>query len=319
MDTGNLAKWLDVPANPWPPDHFRILGLAPGEGTADDIESVVFERMERLRTYQLKYPEEVTEGMNRLAQAMVCLCDPAERKIYEQSLGLHRNEPPARPENLPTGKLVVPSRRIPREFPPPDEPAKLPVARQIQEILDTTRREPQELDEYSYPIPTEASDTGRRAIQKRVFLRRLSRHLHNFLTILNAPSKRKNAERDAKALQHTCKAINRMWASEYWAKLELEGQGERLLSITKILARYPSLDYLVANQIQDIHRDITQTLRRLQDERMASLMQSMAQRDMRRQKGKVFRKIRDTFRKPEKLWFDIVAVTVVITLVRWML
>jgi hypothetical protein len=46
------------------------------------------ERMERLRPHQLKYPELVTEGMNRLAQALVCLTDRDARAAYDRTLRL---------------------------------------------------------------------------------------------------------------------------------------------------------------------------------------------------------------------------------------
>ena len=35
--------------------------------------------MERLRRYQLAHPDAVTDAMNRLAQALVCLTDPAAK------------------------------------------------------------------------------------------------------------------------------------------------------------------------------------------------------------------------------------------------
>jgi hypothetical protein len=42
--------------------------------------------MERLRRYQLTHAEQVTEGMNRLAQALVCLTDPVARTAYDAKL-----------------------------------------------------------------------------------------------------------------------------------------------------------------------------------------------------------------------------------------
>jgi hypothetical protein len=83
-----LRAWLGLPPGPWPPDHYSLLGLAPGAGDLADIETRVLERMERLRPHQLLHPELVTEGMNRLAQALVCLTDPVDRAAYDRELGI---------------------------------------------------------------------------------------------------------------------------------------------------------------------------------------------------------------------------------------
>src|SRR5205814_907538 len=57
------------------------------------------ERMRQLRPYQLSYPDQATEAMNRLAQAYGCMMDPAARKAYEESLLL----PPLHPSPAPSG------------------------------------------------------------------------------------------------------------------------------------------------------------------------------------------------------------------------
>lgn len=87
-----LCKWLEIPSNQWPPDHYALLGLQPGEGNADEIEQRVLERMEDLRHYQLMHPDAVTEGMNLLAQAMISLTDPSARGQYDRGLGVDSNE-----------------------------------------------------------------------------------------------------------------------------------------------------------------------------------------------------------------------------------
>lgn len=83
-----LCAWLELPPGTWPPDHYTLLGLPPGRGDVAAIEERVMERMERLRPHQLKHPELVTEGMNRLAQALVCLTDRDARAAYDRSLKL---------------------------------------------------------------------------------------------------------------------------------------------------------------------------------------------------------------------------------------
>lgn len=87
-----LCKWLDLPPHPWPPDHYALLNLTPGTGNGDEIEERVLERMEGLRHYQLMHPDAVTEGMNLLAQAMICLTDPEARQEYDRGLGVESNQ-----------------------------------------------------------------------------------------------------------------------------------------------------------------------------------------------------------------------------------
>src|SRR5580704_4876174 len=86
MNRTLIRKWLEIASDSWPPDHNTVLGLEPGEGDLACIEQRVRERMERARCYQLSHPEEATEAMNRLAQALVCLTDPAAKRDYDSSL-----------------------------------------------------------------------------------------------------------------------------------------------------------------------------------------------------------------------------------------
>ncbi|MBP3960677.1 hypothetical protein J8F10_36090 [Gemmata sp. G18] len=83
-----LCSWLGLAPGVWPPDHYTLLGLALGAGDFTDIESRVLDRMEQLRRYQLLHPDAVTGGMNRLAQALVCLTDPIARAAYDRGLGI---------------------------------------------------------------------------------------------------------------------------------------------------------------------------------------------------------------------------------------
>jgi hypothetical protein len=91
MDHRLICTWLGLPSAAWPPDHYTLLGLPPGEADVARIEQQAHERLARIRCYQLSHPEQATEAMNRLAQAMVCLTDPASKKQYDVSLGLSVN------------------------------------------------------------------------------------------------------------------------------------------------------------------------------------------------------------------------------------
>jgi len=88
MIQDKLRGWLKLPDGPWPPNHYALIGLKPGEGTPVEIESRVLERLELLRRYQLPHPDEATEGMNLLARVLDTLTDPEARLKYDAKLGL---------------------------------------------------------------------------------------------------------------------------------------------------------------------------------------------------------------------------------------
>src|SRR5580658_10263591 len=93
VDFSPLRLWLGLPQGPWPPDHYTLLGLPTGHCDPPLLEDLVLARMELLRPHQLLHPELVTEGMNRLAQALICLTDPIVRSTYNQELGIvHKSE-----------------------------------------------------------------------------------------------------------------------------------------------------------------------------------------------------------------------------------
>jgi hypothetical protein len=90
MNHQQICTWLGITDADWPPDHYRLLGLEAGEPNIQRIEEQVHGRLEAVRRYQLTHPELVTEAMNRLAQAFVCLTDPAAKLAYDLDL---RGEP----------------------------------------------------------------------------------------------------------------------------------------------------------------------------------------------------------------------------------
>jgi hypothetical protein len=86
MNHQQICAWLGITDADWPPDHYRLLGLEIGEPNIQRIEEQVHGRLEAVRRYQLTNPELVTEAMNRLAQAFVCLTDPAAKQAYDLDL-----------------------------------------------------------------------------------------------------------------------------------------------------------------------------------------------------------------------------------------
>jgi hypothetical protein len=104
-----ICSWLGLPADAWPPDHYRLLGLEAGEGDVALIEQQIHQRLDSVRRYQMMHPEQATEAMNRLAQAWVCLTDPAQKKAYDQGLLGSRVQtvtPPPPPRAEPRDPLI---------------------------------------------------------------------------------------------------------------------------------------------------------------------------------------------------------------------
>jgi hypothetical protein len=86
MNHERISSWLGLPPGSWPPDHYTLLGLTPGEGDLKRIEQQVHERLARVRQQQLANPEPATEAMNRIAQAFVCLTDAKAKQAYDAQL-----------------------------------------------------------------------------------------------------------------------------------------------------------------------------------------------------------------------------------------
>jgi len=126
MNTALLLQWLNLPPGPWPPDDRALLGLGGGAIDATQAESSALARMELLRPHQLKHPEVVTEGMNRLAQALIALSAPPDASAPTVSLRkpVRKAQPkPDTPESaFPTVDLAPAG---PADSPRADEPLLL--------------------------------------------------------------------------------------------------------------------------------------------------------------------------------------------------
>jgi hypothetical protein len=129
-----ICTWLGLEPGDWPPDHYRLLGLEPDESDSARIEQQVHDRLEAVRRYQLLHPELVTEAMNRLAQAYVCLTDPDARRAYDagrpgRPSGNGTRPPPAESAPaVPIPVIVMPLPVPAPERPEPAAPTAVPAA-----------------------------------------------------------------------------------------------------------------------------------------------------------------------------------------------
>src|SRR5260370_25787213 len=100
-----ICQILGLAAEDWPPDHYTLLGLKRGESDKQVIEERVHERMQRVRPFQLTYPDQVTEAMNRLAQAFSFLTDTGARRADDETLRRGPGRPPALPPGNENGSI----------------------------------------------------------------------------------------------------------------------------------------------------------------------------------------------------------------------
>jgi len=81
-------RWLGIPPNQQPPNHYRLLGLDPLENDPDVIESAADRQMAHLRTFQIgPYAHLSQKLLNEVAAAKVCLLNPEKKAAYDKFLG----------------------------------------------------------------------------------------------------------------------------------------------------------------------------------------------------------------------------------------
>src|SRR5215210_5302258 len=73
-----ICNWLGLPAGSWPPDHYRLLGLEPGEPDVVLIDQRARQRLDTVRGYQATHPEAAV-AIARLQEALATLTDPAAK------------------------------------------------------------------------------------------------------------------------------------------------------------------------------------------------------------------------------------------------
>jgi hypothetical protein len=83
-------KWLGIPPEEQPPNHYRLLGIPLFEADPDVIDATSCRQMAHLRTYQLgKHVALSQKLLNDVAAARVCLLDPQKKAVYDAMLHEH--------------------------------------------------------------------------------------------------------------------------------------------------------------------------------------------------------------------------------------
>jgi WD40 repeat protein len=80
-------KWLGIPAEDQPADHYRLLGIQRFESDPDVIEAAAEQRTLLLRNYQIgKHSGLSQKLLNEVAAAKICLLRPDKRAAYDAAL-----------------------------------------------------------------------------------------------------------------------------------------------------------------------------------------------------------------------------------------
>lgn len=99
-------KWLGIPPEEQPPNHYRLLGIPLWEEDADVVENSAHRQMAYVRTFQSgPHAAESQKLLNELATAKVCLLNRDKKRTYDEALrDKISTPPPLRAEQLAGGE-----------------------------------------------------------------------------------------------------------------------------------------------------------------------------------------------------------------------
>ncbi len=137
-------KWLGIPPNEQPPNHYRLLGLSLFETNSDAIDNAADRQMAHLRTFQAG-PEGAHSQrlLNEIAAARLTLLDPSRRWAYDDAL---RSQLAPRPMvvEVPVSAPAFVPQPAPMPMMPPIS-AEPGVQVQPRKTASTTRQPPKDM------------------------------------------------------------------------------------------------------------------------------------------------------------------------------
>jgi hypothetical protein len=126
-------KWLGIPPEEQPPNHYRLLAIPLFTDDPDVISNSADQRMLHIRTYQTGPRSALSQTLlNEIARANSCLLRPESKAEYDETLRRTlTNEPDASPPSKPPPMLPTPvdeaTAPIPDETFEPDPLAPLQI------------------------------------------------------------------------------------------------------------------------------------------------------------------------------------------------
>jgi antitoxin component YwqK of YwqJK toxin-antitoxin module len=80
-------KWLGIPPQYRPPDHYRLLGLEAFESDREVIRAAAERQAAYLQNYKIGPQSELSQRLlNEVSKAKVCLLDPAKKSKYDHAI-----------------------------------------------------------------------------------------------------------------------------------------------------------------------------------------------------------------------------------------
>lgn len=87
MELDPYWKWLGIPPEQQPPDHYVLLGIAPFEVDRDVIDNAAVRQMNHVRTFQGgQHAATSQQLLNELSAARLCLLDEEQKQVYDVQL-----------------------------------------------------------------------------------------------------------------------------------------------------------------------------------------------------------------------------------------
>ncbi len=113
-------KWLGIPREEQPPNHYRLLGIGLFESDVDVISNAADRQMAHVRSFQIGRHSELSQQiLNELSGARLCLLDPVRKAAYDAELRQKLSAVGAVPGSL-AGTVPAPPPAAP---PPPSSGA----------------------------------------------------------------------------------------------------------------------------------------------------------------------------------------------------
>lgn len=113
-------RWLGIPPEEQPPNHYRLLGLVQYESDPEVIENAANQRMAHLRSFQAgRHAADSQRLLNEVAAARICLLNADKKAAYDDELRASEIPPatPPTPSEVPP-PVVPPQSAQPISSPP---------------------------------------------------------------------------------------------------------------------------------------------------------------------------------------------------------
>ena len=124
-------KWLGIPSQNQPPNHYQLLGIPALENDPDVIENAANRQMAHVRTFQNgKHSKASQQILNELSAAKRCLLISEKKIDYDAKL---KDQLTPAKTDIPTPQSTPPpSLSVQQTPPPPSQPTNQPTADPVQ-------------------------------------------------------------------------------------------------------------------------------------------------------------------------------------------